>query len=101
MSRLVALLLCLMLPGSAVAGAWQRETGRVFVATTIRLGWPQDITTWTSMEPTSQYNTVYMEYGLSPRMTLGLDLGRAVSGASKAVGFVQIPLRQAERGPVA
>ncbi|MBS0124846.1 hypothetical protein [Thetidibacter halocola] len=99
MSRALAFLLCLLLPGAAMAGAWQRETGSVFVATTVRLGWPQDIMTWTSMEPTSQYNTVYLEYGLSPRLTLGLDLGRAVSGASKAVGFVQIPLRQAERGP--
>jgi hypothetical protein len=84
--------------GQAPAGAWPREAGSLFATATMRLGWPQDITTWTSTEPAQVYRTIYLEYGLTDRVTLGLDLGRAVSGADKTIAFVQYPLRDRDTG---
>lgn len=95
-------LLCLVLictAGALSAGAWQREPGSGFAAATVRLGWPQNLNHWTSYAPTSQYNTLYLEYGLTPRLTLGADLGHAVSGRSKSIVFLQFPLRTASHGP--
>ena len=68
------------LAGHASAGAWPREEGSLFVSSLARLSWPQDTTTWTSYEPTGEYYTLYVEYGLTERLTVGLDLGRAISG---------------------
>jgi len=96
--RLLVLLL-LLLPGLATAGAWQRKTGTGFASATVRLGWPQDIDTWQSYAPVSQYFTLYFEYAVAPRLMLGLDLGHAVSGRSKSVAFVQVPLRDRDTGP--
>lgn len=83
----------------AQAGAWPRDKGSLFATATIRLAWPQDITTWTSIDPAQVYRTIYLEYGLTRKVTLGLDLGRAVSGAGKTVAFVQYPLRDRNTGP--
>lgn len=74
------------------AGAWPREKGRVFASTSVRLFWPQDISRRTSRAPTGRYNTFYAEYGLTDRLTLGLDLGRSVSGADKDMLFLRLPL---------
>ncbi|MGY9050133.1 MAG: hypothetical protein ACKVKF_24655, partial [Rhodobacterales bacterium] len=92
--RILALLLTLLclLPGHAPAGAWPRAQGTWFVASDMRLSWPQDLTRWTSTLPVAQYYTVYAEYGLSRHMTLGLDLGRSVSGGGKSVLFLRMPL---------
>lgn len=85
--------------GAAQAGAWPRDKGSLFATATIRLAWPQDIATWTSTNPTQVYRTIYLEYGLTRKVTLGLDLGRAVSGAGKTVAFVRYPLRDRDTGP--
>ncbi|SDY73999.1 hypothetical protein [Citreimonas salinaria] len=101
--RLRILLTWAMLAGLyasiAQAGAWPRDKGSLFAAATVRLAWPQDIATWTSTDPTQVYRTIYVEYGLTSEVTVGLDLGRAVSGAGKTVAFVQYPLRQRDTGP--
>ena len=87
------------LAGTASAGAWPREEGSLFASSLARLSWPQDTTTWQSYEPTARYTSLYLEYGLAPRTTLGLDLGLSVSGAEKLVVFAQRPLHQPDRGP--
>ncbi|MGP6086917.1 hypothetical protein [Antarctobacter jejuensis] len=99
--RLAALLfviICLAAPG-AEAGAWPRQKGDGFASVSVRLGWPQDVREWISLEPTRDYSTLYVEYGLTDRLTLGLDLGHSVSGAGKTVAFLQYPLRRADTGP--
>ena len=74
LSVLLAIIACLAAP-DAMAGAWQREPGHGFASTAVRLSWPQDVTHWTSRKPTQTYYTLYVEYGVTPRLTLGLDLG--------------------------
>ena len=101
MRRLFALLagLALGFPSLVDAGAWPREQGSTFVAAGISLRWPQDLSHWTSAAPTQEYRTFYLEYGLTDRVTLGLDLGRSVSGDDKSIVFAQIPILQKDRGP--
>lgn len=102
MTRFVALfgLILLFCTSLAQAGAWPRDKGKGFATTATRLSWPQDLDHWTSSNPTQEYYTAYLEYGLTDRVTLGLDLGRSVSGDGKTVGFIQWPLRSAGKGPV-
>jgi len=95
----ILLLVLILCPGLALAGAWQRETGSGFASATVRLGWPQDVNTWQSYEPTSKYFTLYFEYAIAPKLMLGMDLGHAVSGRSKTVAFVQFPLLNRDTGP--
>lgn len=91
------LFLCLVAP-SAWAGAWPRAQGDGFASLSIRLGWPQDISTWTSVDPTEDYSTLYLEYGLTDRLTVGMDVGHSVAGSGKTVFFFQWPLRQSDKG---
>ena len=90
------LLLCLCAQQSQ-AGAWPRKAGEGFANVAVRLGWPQDVGEWTSLEPSQDYSTLYMEYGLTDRLTLGLDLGHSVSGGGKTVLFLQYPLLDRDR----
>lgn len=91
-------ILFMSLGAMAQAGAWPRKAGDGFTTLAVRLGWPQDPGDWTSLEPTQDYSTLYLEYGLTDRLTLGLDLGHSVSGAGKTVVFLQYPVRSADRG---
>ncbi|WP_136442919.1 hypothetical protein [Pacificoceanicola onchidii] len=98
--RLLISAIVLSLWGATLsAGAWPREKGHGFFSTAVRLAWPQNLEHWTSSNPTEQYYTLYLEYGLTDRLTFGLDLGRSVSGDGKTVGFLQWPLRDRDRGP--
>lgn len=100
MMRLLPLLLTLLLAAQAQAGAWPRQKGSGFASAAVRLSWPQDVATWTSTEPTSNYYTTYLEYGLTERYTIGFDMGHSVSGSGKKIAFLQMPLRQRDQGPV-
>ncbi|MEC3861936.1 hypothetical protein VK792_11635 [Mesobacterium sp. TK19101] len=91
MFRLIGML-CL-LAGSLQAGAWPRDRGTGFASLAGRLTWPGDLS---SARPELGYQTAYAEYGLTDRLTGGLDLGRSVSGDLKLIGFLRYPLR--ERG---
>lgn len=91
---------CLALPcDPAQAGAWPREAGTGFALVSGRVAWPQNLQHWTSYAPTEDYQTLYLEYGLTDSWTLGMDFGRSVSGEGKLVGFLQYPLRNRDRGP--
>ncbi|MDU8911804.1 hypothetical protein [Aestuariicoccus sp. MJ-SS9] len=99
MTRFIFGLLALICAAtSAGAGAWQRPEGQGFASATARLSWPQEFRRYGELTPSGQYYTLYLEYGLTGRLTAGLDLGRAVSGAAKTVGFVQWPLRDRDSG---
>lgn len=95
---LVALFCLLFATSRAEAGAWPREKGRVFASSAICLSWPQDIPAWEPRDPTGRYVTFYAEYGLTDRLTLGLDLGRSMYGDGKALVFLRLPLRDRDHG---
>ena len=69
----------------AHAGAWPREKGRGFLATATRAGFTDPA------GPYAIYSTGYLEYGLGRGYTIGLDIGHAISGRSKAVLFLRLP----------
>lgn len=95
---LLSFLLCLS-SASAMAGAWPRKAGEGFASATARFSWPQDVQQLTSLAPSQEYYTIYVEYGLTDRLTLGVDLGRSVSGSGKSVVFLQYPLLERGTGP--
>ena len=81
----LAALLALVLAGPGRAGAWPRGKGQLFVTTSGYM-------TWSGGPQPTGFAAIYAEWGLSDRVTLGLDLGRGVSGASKTVAFASIPV---------
>lgn len=92
--RIIAFMAALLalLGTDATAAAWPQERGAWFASLTTHLGWPQDLSSWTSAAPASRYDALYIEYGASDRLTIGLDLGRSVSGGAKTVAFLQFPV---------
>lgn len=73
--------LCAMLWSTqAAAGAWPRGKDRVFVSL---------LTYATQFD---SYTGIYGEWGVSDRLTFGVDIGRAVSGRDKAVAFLRWPI---------
>lgn len=97
MRLLAAILSLLLCPPDAQAGPWPRREGSTFVSADVRLSWPKHLLAGLPGEM-MQYYTLYVEYGLTERLTLGLDLGRSVSGNGKTVVFLQYPLRSRDRG---
>ena len=88
----------------ASSGAWPRDKGHGFVSgsalysisladveRTLTLGDSRDISI-------NSYTALYMEYGLTDRLTVGLDLGHSVAGKVKSVGFVRWPLPELGNG---
>lgn len=90
MSRLIALFVLLigLLPGPLMAGAWLRDEGVGFVSLTTTLEEPQD---WGAPDG---YGALYAEYGLTPDLTLGLDLGVDEGGREKAIAFAVLPFHR-------
>lgn len=87
MSRRVACCLSLilaLLAQPAAAGPWPRAEDAVFVA----LSTERD-------RDDNSYSSLYAEYGLSPRSTLGFDLGRSNAGETSAMVWFQ---RALDRG---
>lgn len=98
MRLLAACILLVLSTAPALSGAWPRDRGVGFILTDARLSWPQDVAHRGLDGSIQQYYTLYVEYGLTDRWTLGLDLGRSVSGDGKTVVFLQYPLRDRDRG---
>lgn len=91
MVRVLVLLGLLILPVTAQAGAWLREKGTVF------LSWSNNISTLSN----SLYATdtsLYAEYGLTPRLTVGFDGYLGGPGkASEAYLFMRMPIGKKQR----
>lgn len=83
MGRLL-ILCCCLLTGQANAGAWPREAGTGFASLSL----------WQAATGADSYTALFAEYGLSPRLTVGLDAGRSVSGQTKTVAFLRAPFGQ-------
>lgn len=77
--------------GPAMAGAWPREAGTGFVS----------LSQWQSGGGGTGYTALYLEYGLTRRLTLGVDAGRSVAGRGKAVVFLRTPIMRVLGGRVA
>lgn len=85
---LIILLFLLTLPGVLSAGAWPRDTGDLFIAA----GGNFLLSPGAEL-PVYYDPTVYAEYGLSDRLTLGLDLYTADRGRiASAFGFARVPV---------
>jgi len=91
MIRVIVLLILVVLPETVQAGAWLREKGTLF------LSWSNTIST----SPTSLYasdTSLYAEYGLTPRLTVGFDGYLGSQGkASEAYLFMRFPLGKQDR----
>lgn len=94
MARVLVLVLVLIGAWSgnpALAGAWPRGKGETFLAVSAQIEGPNEFGFY------SQFATFYLEYGLGPRLTGGLDLGGDGVQSSKAVAFLRWPLLGAEQ----
>jgi hypothetical protein len=76
----LTILFWLVLSGPLWAGAWPRGKGNVFASG------------YTYAVPSGTYTGLYGEWGLTDKLTLGIDVGRGVSGQDKAVAFLRAPL---------
>lgn len=85
---MIVLLMALTLGQLARAGPWLPSEGDGFSAASLYMV-PRD-------GHGSRYQSLYFEYGLRPRLTLGLDWGRGVSGDGKTILFLRLPLGRAE-----
>ncbi|SMO87884.1 hypothetical protein [Paracoccus laeviglucosivorans] len=83
MARILAVFL-ILLAHPALAGPWPREEGGVFLS----FSGERD-------RDGNSYAGLYTEYGLSPRTTLGLELGRANAGETNVMIWWQ---RALDRG---
>lgn len=69
-------------PGGA--GAWLRDTDELFFSATSTLR--------ISDEELLQENAIYLEYGLFPRLTVGVDYNHLVGYSGHALVFARLPL---------
>ncbi len=86
---LTSLLIWTTTAATAQAGAWLRDPGSLFIAatTTTRLS-PTEITT---------EGALYAEYGLRPKLTLGLDINHKIGYSGHALTFVRYPIGPRDR----
>lgn len=94
-SGLLALLLFICMCSPAFAGAWPRGKGKVFVSNSAFMTWPKG----RALKYPDIYGAAYVEYGIMPRLTLGLDLGSSNAkrlDALKAVGFLRYSISEHE-----
>lgn len=89
MARVLALLM--LIAAQAEAGAWPREKGKTFLSFSIEAEQPD------AYGRVKTYSTLYVEHGLSKRLTLGLDAGGDRNRMSKAILFLRVPLLNPSR----
>ena len=90
-SLFAGLFFALLAPGTAMAGAWARGDGNVFLsATQTRTVWPG------FADGSADMTSFYGEYGLGDRLTLGAKYDRRVDGYGSAQGFARWHLRPAD-----
>lgn len=84
MLRLLALLI--ILGAQAQAGAWPREKGKTFLSFSTQIEGPNEFGLYDT------FATVYGEYGLTEKLTLGIDLGGSAVEMTKAIAFARLPI---------
>lgn len=86
MRILVAIFLCAF-ASTALAGAWQRAPGEWFAASAVNWDWAG-----------SKSTSFYVEYGVLPRLTMGVDGWVSDGGALSVLAFARTPLWRSESG---
>ena len=93
--------LCFLLCAPALsAGPWLRAPGTAFSAVTTEIAPPKP-TAFASDLPVDFYSSVYAEYGLTHRITIGLDGGTDGFGNGQALAFIRLPLFESDYGRAA
>ncbi len=87
----LAVILLFWLASDAMSGAWLREKGAVFLSLSGEVKEPDEYGFF------RQDYSLYAEYGLAERLTLGVDAGHDMLRMSKAFVFARMPLGRAER----
>ncbi|EYD72204.1 hypothetical protein [Limimaricola hongkongensis] len=83
--------------GAAQAGAWPREAGETFLSFGGIVALSEEDGALSRIDP-----TIYLEYGLTERLTLGLDGYAADDGGSgNLFGWARLPLATGANGDVA
>ncbi|MGY3668248.1 hypothetical protein ACW9UM_05050 [Marinovum sp. KMM 9989] len=77
------------LPTVAHAGAWSREKGTWFTASAAEFSGYQDINGDTQIKV---FNNLYLEYGLTQSLTIGLDVGHTPGTYPDARVFLRLPV---------
>ena len=75
----------------ALAGAWPQETGHAFLSLSYEVAVPRGELAGGSGDPAPEfegYRTLYFEYGLTPRLTAGLDFGGVERGRESGLHSV-------------
>ena len=88
------ILLFILAVPPAFAGPWMRAEGTGFSATTAEIA-PSERYGF------QLYNSVYGEYGLTPRLTIGIDGGGDMLGNGNGLIFLRFPLRDGRRSHMA
>lgn len=81
-------------PGTAVAGAWPRPKGETFVSLAARYSTGAR-TLISALQDIQSYNSIYAEYGLTEKLTIGLDAGWGAGPGQSVTGalvFGRIPV---------
>ena len=84
---MILVLLGVLLPQLGTAGPWPRGEGNQFLSVSFETEFENGIT-----DGDEFFGTLYYERGLTPDLTIGLDLGTDTSNVSKAFGFVRWPV---------
>lgn len=87
-------LLAALRPAPAAAGAWPRPKGETFVSVATRYSTGAR-TLIAALQDIQSYNSIYAEYGLTDRVTIGLDAGWGAGPEQSVTGvlvFGRIPV---------
>ncbi len=85
MRLILAVLVLTLAPAAAAAGAWPREVGTAFVSLSYTLS---DDMGRPGVDAEG-YTALYAEYGATPRLTFGIDAGKADNGEYTAILFAR------------
>jgi len=84
--RVLVFIVCLMVPSCLWAGAWPREQGTTFVATSANFSAD-------AIGAADGYQSFYGEFGVTPKLTFGVKLWRREDGRhGDAMVFASYPL---------
>lgn len=89
--RCVLLLVLTLLPALATAGAWPREAGSTFLSVSAIARADRDSLSAETF-PQELWGAFYLEYGLTPKITVGIDAGYGDNGDHTILAFARYPL---------